>query len=224
MMDSKQSVTDDSVASSTSISNTAKKTPVEINERKSSDNSNSDSGYHSDLSGYHKGDGSLGEDYDSKLVVNNEKPADQQHNVEVSGDYKPANKSASRICSSSAAAHEHDCQSEIVSTSDSISAKHFNSYVTSNKGAIKSCSTCVHSNYDDSFESKHLTSPAVSSLNSDCTVSETADVYTTVASYLPMKSISSFHANDDLKTTVQDLALKIEFCVMFGYTLAQVIS
>ena len=216
----------DSLDSMPSSSNMAKKSPVEANERKSSSNSNGDSGYHSDLSGYHKGDDSV-TDYE-KAALKNAASTDELHSSDHSGDYISTIKIVSRKNSCTAASHgaAHDLghQSEVVSASESIAAKHSSSYVTSNNGAIKSCSTCTHSNYDF-FETNHVTTTAVNSTNLDCNFQEMAHIYTTVTSYLPMKATSSYHSNEDqlLKTAVHDLALKIEFCLMFGYTIAQVI-
>ena len=209
-MESSQAAVNDS-----SNSGTPNKASVELNERKSSSNSNGDSGYHSDIGGY-KGEDSVDNEYELILTENSEF-TDEQHVDDHSLQYSSQTNTSSRNAPSSGAT-TNDCENNSATDNTSANCKaatQHNIYVASSNGAIKSCSSCTLSNYD-SFENMHVTATTESSIPHDCSLQEASVVYTSI------KTINSYHPKDDLKSIVQDLALKIEFCLMFGYTVSQV--
>ena len=248
-MDINQSCPSDSCNSSNAtVPATSKQPPAESSERKSSSSCNGDSGYHSDLSGYHKGGESLKVTAE-KSAETSEKDIELSNNLSdgTENHFSSSSRSASRLCNGTGHLEMQDAESpetklKVSETIGSDSSKckavkHCDSYLINtsiqNNGAVQSRSSCVssHTNqgvfsaYDSHFDGTPASSsPGASCIQHDCSLQESQQFLSKAASSpcLPRKSVETLQSNDDFKTLLQDLALKIEFCLVFGYTASQV--
>lgn len=225
------------------VDQSARRSSVE--ECNSANNSNGDSGYHSDLSGYHKAsDYSKAVDKSSNsdpLAAMPNKTFGNEFRENISsvptctdGDHYPVTKNSSnpsqitdlhisnikidcdRLVSDSgrneylySSKHYSDLSDGVKTTHDSVGAK------------IPMPLTCVGV-YSTSGSHTVQSSPSVIGLSPRISCSHNHfSKSETVFSPTKQSELAS-RKNEEWKAIIHDLALKIEFCVMFGFTPNQV--